>query len=591
MVPMAQAPAEMYFSKVSRQVELTGKRRLSLPKGAVLVTNSYFNCFYLDYWRRHSVIENLGLWCQARGSVRVRVIGHMTDGRTHVVAQWEDPVPGTDVRWLWSRSADTGPAQIGRLHLEVEALSDTVIERLDFVTDLAPMHDVRIEIGLCTFEREALLEKTIAGLQRLVQTAPAVGRVYVVNQGRRFTRPILCKSLKDQVFSVIEQANLGGCGGFTRTMIEALDSKDKPTHLLLMDDDIVLDPHVVTRAVDFMRYARRECALGGQAIELESGRELHEAGGRLGPNWSVESIGKDSDLGEEHALGLWNRAYDIDFNAWWFCLLPMAVVDRIGLPAPMFLRGDDIEYGWRMKEAGVPTIGLAGLGVWHSSFRYKHAGLLQYYDLRNILISASAHPGMSRMPDTLYVFGAVLFYLLVHRYRAAFATIMAIQDFLDGPDVALGPDSCNRHDALRAQIATLQEPEVLESVDHKGLKAAPTGGHATPMVWQALIYVALLVRILLWPTARQPDLLVRGTPLPENTLGKSYLLATEPTARRCLVLRPSRKMLLGMTWTAARLGVRYALGRRAAAARWVAQMNDLCSRERWAREFARKRSG
>ena len=37
----------------------------------------------------------------------------------------------------------------------------------------------------------------------------------------------------------------------------------------------------------------------------------------------------------------------------------------IGLPAPVFIRGDDFEYGQRLARAGVPTVTLPGIAVWH----------------------------------------------------------------------------------------------------------------------------------------------------------------------------------------------------------------------------------
>ena len=44
---------------------------------------------------------------------------------------------------------------------------------------------------------------------------------------------------------IVQNKNTGGAGGFTRDLIEILDANNagmEITHVLLMDDDIVIDP-------------------------------------------------------------------------------------------------------------------------------------------------------------------------------------------------------------------------------------------------------------------------------------------------------------------------------------------------------------
>ncbi|WP_372841810.1 glycosyltransferase family 2 protein, partial [Phaeovulum sp.] len=528
--------------------------------------------------------------CHAQGALTLRAIVHLANGRREVLAEWHHKGQGAEAPyWLWSRAGEVeGAARIGRLHLEIEAPFGAVIENLAFVTDLAPRNPVTLSIGLCTYEREAAFEQTVAVLHKLVESGE-VARVHVVNQGRSFQRPHLIEVLQHPAFSVIEQANLGGAGGFCRAMIEAAASAEAPTHLLMMDDDIELDPRIVQRAHAFAAYTEHDCAIGGQAIELESRTHLQEAGGIIGPNWLTHKLAHDSDLSRPETLALWDQSFVVDYNAWWFCIVPMAAIARCGLPAPVFLHGDDIEYGARLREAGVETVPLPGLGVWHSSFRYKHVGLIHYYDLRNMLINAASHPKLSNLPDPVFVLGWVMHYLLVHRYRAALSSIIAIGDFLAGPEAALGPDSLTRHLRLRAKVETVKPPAAREGVDPAGLTLAPPALADPSMLRQALLYFALFFRILLGLPARRERLLVRGLPLPENTHGQPYLLAMGPHAERCMVMRPNRPRLIALTLSALWVALRYTLGRRAAARRWAGEIDALRNPARWAREFARQR--
>ncbi len=42
-----------------------------------------------------------------------------------------------------------------------------------------------------------------------------------------------------------------------------------------------------------------------------------------------------------------HRRVDVDYNGWWMCLIPTAVIKEIGLSLPLFLKWDDAEYGLR----------------------------------------------------------------------------------------------------------------------------------------------------------------------------------------------------------------------------------------------------
>ena len=68
---------------------------------------------------------------------------------------------------------------------------------------------------------------------------------------------------------LVPNRNCGGAGGFTRGMIEAL--KDPGfTHVILMDDDIVLNPEVLTKTMLFLSSVKKEwqdAPLGGSLIE------------------------------------------------------------------------------------------------------------------------------------------------------------------------------------------------------------------------------------------------------------------------------------------------------------------------------------
>lgn len=580
--PPEGAPEVLYFASGSR-FSTSSRGLLVLPRGGRLDGDTFFNAFFLDYWCKWAGISRVGISCRASGSLRLCVVGHRADGTSRKIATWTQA--GRDagsVRWIWQEGSATG---IARLSLEVEALDATSIAEISFVTDRAPLRPVRVSVGIVTHDREALFHPTVRALAELGATMPELARVHVVNHGRRFRDAGLVQLLEAPLFQVVEQPNLGGCGGFARAMIEALDAQVGSTHLLLMDDDILLDARIIARAASFAAHALSEVAIGGQAIELERPTLLQEAWGRLGHDWLPLMEGGDLDLSAPGALRFWDRCPEAHYNGWWFNMIPIRAVRDFGLPAPVFLRGDDIEYGLRLRAAGVPTVPLPGLGVWHASVRYKHVGLVQYYDLRNGLITASAHPEFAPPKSSLAVLGWVLHHLLVHRYRAAEASLRAVSDFLDGPDVALWPNGAQRHRELISNIRSLPAPERRAGEDVVGLRRTEAFDVARSKPITTAFVIGAVVRILFGRVSRRIDLLQIGAPDPRAIQGDPYYLALDPTGNCCLEMVPRKGLFLTLLIRALWIALRYRVTQKRAAQRWRDRMPSLRSRDRWAQEF------
>ena len=60
-------------------------------------------------------------------------------------------------------------------------------------------------------------------------------------------------------------------------MYEALENTDAE-QILFMDDDIVLEPDSVLRALAFSRFAREAMLVGGQMLSLQARSHLHAMG-------------------------------------------------------------------------------------------------------------------------------------------------------------------------------------------------------------------------------------------------------------------------------------------------------------------------
>src|ERR1700737_3067460 len=68
--------------------------------------------------------------------------------------------------------------------------------------------------------------------------------------------------------SIHDQPNLGGSGGYTRVMYEALKNTDCQ-QILFMDDDIRIEPDSILRVLAMHRFARKPTLVGGQMLNLQ----------------------------------------------------------------------------------------------------------------------------------------------------------------------------------------------------------------------------------------------------------------------------------------------------------------------------------
>ena len=153
-----------------------------------------------------------------------------------------------------------------------------------------------------------------------------------------------------------------------------------------------------------------------------------------------------------------DQRVDTEYNGWWACLVPAAVVRAIGYPLPLFFQWDDIEFGYRARAHGFPTVALPGAGVWHADFGWKDWDEWhRYFNMRNGLIAAALHTPFSvrRIGRTLGVMLAQ--YLAGMQYGLAATLIQAVDDFLVGPSV-LDDGSAAAATEIRRIRAAYPEP-------------------------------------------------------------------------------------------------------------------------------------
>jgi galactofuranosylgalactofuranosylrhamnosyl-N-acetylglucosaminyl-diphospho-decaprenol beta-1,5/1,6-galactofuranosyltransferase len=456
---------------------------------------TYFNAFPASYWQRWSTVDEVTLRVRVHGDATVVLYRSTARGHRHVVdsthVQADDPrdlafdLPlkaFIDGGWYWfDLIAGEREAQL----IEAEWSAQTDREQIGSLT-----------IGITTYNRPADCVELLRGLGAAEQVRDHADEVIVVDQGEQRVeeQPDFAdatKGLADRL-RVLGQGNLGGSGGFARAMAETLDA-GRSDYVLLLDDDVVVEPEGISRALAFADLARTPTIVGGHMFNVYRRSVLHAFAEGVEPYafWWGPTLetrrGQEADraasganddgllAGGSHDFARrklantpWlHRRADGDYNGWWMCLLPVETVRRLGLSLPMFIKWDDAEYGLRAREGGVPTVSLPGMTVWHVPWDDKDDATdwTAYFHCRNRLVAALLHSpyehGGGLVRDSAAVQAK---HLLSMEYSTAEIRLRAIEDVLAGPQ-QLHPDLPRKIGEVRALRKQFPDAESRPDLD------------------------------------------------------------------------------------------------------------------------------
>ncbi|MCA5892757.1 glycosyltransferase [Isoptericola sp. NEAU-Y5] len=416
--------------------------RVLVPAGGTQGFATYFNAFPASYWVRWAGVATVRLELESTGPGTVRLVRSDARGVAAVVAT--SALAGTGATVLEAAVAGAGDG--GWLWFEIEAAdADVVVAGAQWLVDVAPRRSGEVFLSITTMDKPEFCVATLRRLAASEALRAAVGTVLVVDQG---SRRVVDHPGFDEVAAalgtqlrIVEQDNLGGSGGFTRGMLEALD-RDGADAVLILDDDVEVEPEALLRAVRFHQAARTPVVVGGHMLDLHRPTVLnsfsevvHERGFQWGPP-RMEQQWHDLGAGPLRSTPWLHERGESDFNGWWMCLLPTTVLRDIGLSQPMFLKWDDAELGLRARDAGHPTVTLPGAALWHVAWTDKDDTVewQAYLHVRNRVLAALLHARRPRggllLPSLL---ATDLKLLLSMRYYAVDLHLRALREILDGP--------------------------------------------------------------------------------------------------------------------------------------------------------------
>ncbi|CAH0124515.1 MULTISPECIES: glycosyltransferase [Nocardiaceae] len=403
---------------------------------------TYFNAFPASYWRRYSVLKSVVLRVEVSGHCRIDVYRSKADAsRIHV--EGREAVDGDAAQEFL---IDLGPFEDGGwIWFDITSDSEVVLESAGWYAPIEAPGEATVAVGIPTFNRPTDAVKALVALGSDPLVLDVIQAVIMPDQGTRKAKDEpgfdeAAAALGGRL-AIHDQANLGGSGGYSRIMFEALNNT-ACQHILFMDDDIEIEPDSILRALAMSRFAKVPTLVGGQMLNLQARSHLHVMGEVIDRGnfmWTgAQNVEYDHDFSEDplRTSKLLHRRIDVDYNGWWMCMIPRVVAEELGQPLPLFIKWDDAEYGLRAREAGYPTVTLPGAAIWHMAWSDKDDAIdwQAYFHLRNRLVVASLHmpgDGKGLVLDTIK---ATVKHLLCLEYSTVAIQNLAIRDFLAGPE-------------------------------------------------------------------------------------------------------------------------------------------------------------
>lgn len=488
-------------------------------------TNSYFNSLYETFYAKYTTLNKLFYLLNLEGDFQVSVYRELShdvfsDDRRQLLFQEKffncKIGKATEIELPELKQLQT---ERGRIYFELECLSQVGKFRESFLeTPQSPECEVSLAIVACTFQKEAFIKRTIkAILQDKLLQSKSIEVLIVDNAGT-----LSHSEFSDRKTKLISQRNIGGSGGFTRGIVEAL-SHNGSSHILLLDDDIELESEAIYRVITLYEYAKRDLVIAGSMLDLSQKQQLYEAGAlynkalhnREFQAFNIVRLHHHLNLQNVSNLNLLIEAEPIDSAGFYFLSVPRTIFESVGLLLPLFLKVDDTEFCLRVKEKlGNDTlIAFPGIAVWHEPF-FAKSSIWNYYYYRNDSIVQAMH-GTLRYADTIAHFTkAIVSSLLVFDYKNAQMLIQAFEDYLQGAKILQHADPEQWH----TQIVKLDRSCQTQHIQYHNLPShRQTEQGSTATFIEKLVSLLTLnghflpnvftqdKDVLLWQTAEHAD--------------------------------------------------------------------------------------
>lgn len=545
-IPEICSEEKLYYHRLGKRIDYSG----------------YFNLFYIEKRKKYTSVDNVYLCIYAKG-YRKLVIVHSGNDIMNIPLE---PNIGREYKIALPYS-DYKDGVFWFALLEDESLCERSVKGW-YVGELGTekFNQANVCTIICTYKREKYVLRNLRQLQENILDSQMLSvserlSIYIIDNGQT-----LCNNSEIQAFikdyssiTVIANSNTGGAGGFTRGILEALKA-NKFTHVILMDDDAVIEPDCFVRIYSLITTFKDEwknMTIGGAMLRedfphlLFCSGEWWERGEILNPNRNldlrtVKTASCDNLVRADHEFDR--------YSGWWCCCYSLNMITPNNLPIPLFIHHDDIEFGLRNKEHGI--LFMNGICVWHKSAETIFPGSNVYYDIRNNLIEVALHQKQRPKAVARKVFlKSMVSSILRLKYKDTDLALRGTEDFLRGAGWLVSQKAEALHSEIRSltyEMRSLEEFRDILSVEEyrdiylqirnysKNFEQQMISNQRKNWHWLRL----LTLNGLLFPPSSAQIKVIFPTDSPFSAFRMRKILLYEPATQKCLLIQRSYKEFL-----------------------------------------------
>lgn len=475
--------------------------------------STYFNALPLCKWKRYATIGAVKLSLEITGDACELFLAELHEGSSKATVGTTVLAASEEADDFRSYVIELPESSAPLISFVLRSGGKTYVRSAQFFTEVDPslIRPVRLALSTTTFRKEEFIVPNIESVKREVlasdEPISKAFHMYVIDNGRTLD----ADALSGDGVTVLPNANVGGAGGFARGMMEGLAGG--ATHVLLMDDDVCVSPESFKRAFNLLSLVReqyQDAFLSGAMLSLERPNLQYEDVAFVRKDGLYDKIKPDLHMDKVFDL-VKNETIDVEvenaYGAWWFCCIPASAIRQHGLPLPLFVRCDDVEYGMRCQPK---MMSMGGICVWHASFEGRFRASVDCYQyVRNFLIMIAVDGRSSERLFMLRLLRTFGIYLRSMNYESAELLLDGLEDYLKGPsflEKANGEELMKRNGAKNERLVSIDEIDrsVINGLD---LETANLGGKDDRSIFLKLLEALPHDRHML------PDALLKDNPV------------------------------------------------------------------------------
>lgn len=409
--------------------------------------DTYINSLSLDKWKKYTYTNDIKLKLIAEGTFWIDKYAYVKDGP--FVERVELGMQKICLPNKSTVSVEFEDIDATLLCFDIRTDTTTKIYNGYYFSEIDEtfVRDIDIAIATTTYKKEEYILSNINMIkEQLLESKEEISShvfVHVVDNGATLNKKdIECHS---NIY-LHENINAGGSGGFARGMIEVIKQNQHGgniSHLILMDDDVIIFPEAIIRTYNLMKILKtdyHDYFVNGAMLELEDMTAQHENLAFCHELLICKSLNQYSDISKVRKI-IYNedegKFIDLEnlYAAWWYCVIPIKYVNKDNLPLPFFIRLDDLEYGIRNNSK---YISLNGICLWHMGFKNKYrASLSIYQEQRNFLIIKTIHDLFEPKRKHKLIERVFREQILRFNYAGAKMALDAFEDYIKGPEILI----------------------------------------------------------------------------------------------------------------------------------------------------------